>query len=435
MRFNRFFAYLIILVFALQAVGCGIREGAGKPKRVPVKVAFWGSPLEIELISSTINNWQKSHPDIEVKLEHIPFGSYVSKILTEIAGRSAPDIVAAEVEMFVSFADKDIFVDLKPFIDKDKSFSLDDFFPEVVDRYTVDGKIFGIPRDTAPIACVYYNKRLFDEAGVPYPTDDWDWNDLLDKAKKLTKVDKDGKIIQYGFYSDIWYNFVLATGGKIVNDVKHPTKCLLNSPESIEGLQFLVDLSHKYKVSPTSSTFRNLGLGVIQMFMMQRVAMFHSGIWETPMARKIKEFEWDVAMFPKGPTGIRRFATGGTAYGILKTAKYPEEAWEVLKALSGDEGQIMLAESGLAQPANRKIAEGIHFAGSDKPPLNKKMLNEAVKYTVYEPFNSKWREIRDLYINSEFDLMFNNLKSVRAAVETIVPEANELLKEGNKKTK
>ena len=427
---NRFLAFFVILVFALQITGCGTNKGTGKPKRAPVKVAFWGSPEEIGIITETLKNWQKTHPEIQVKLEHIPFGSYVSKILTEIAGRSAPDIVASEVNMFVSFADKDVFLDLKPFMDKDKSFNLGDFFPEVVDRYTVNGKILGIPRDTAPMACVYYNKKLFDEAGLPYPTDDWDWNDLLDKAKKLTKMDKDGKVIQYGFYSDMWPNFVLSEGGRIVDNVKHPTKCLLNSPESMEGLQFLVDLSHKYKVSPTSNTFRNLGLGVIQMFMMQRVAMFHSGIWETPVVRKAKDFDWDVAMFPKGPKGIRKFATGGTAYGILKTTKYPEQAWEVLKALSGDGGQIMLAESGLAQPANKKIAEGEHFAGSNKPPLNKKMLNEAVKYCVYDPFNSKWREIRDLYIYPEFDLMFNGLKSVKEAVDAIVPKANELLKEG-----
>jgi len=134
-------------------------------------------------------------------------------------------------------------------------------------------------------------------------------------------------------------------------------------------------------------------------------------------------------MFPKGPKGIRKFATGGTGYGILKSTKYPDEAWEVLKALSGDDGQIMLAESGLAQPANKKIAEGEHFALSSNVPLNKKMLNEAVKMTVYDPFHAKWREIRDLYIYPEFDLMFNGLKPVKDAVDAIVPKANELFNE------
>ncbi|HPN66059.1 MAG TPA: sugar ABC transporter substrate-binding protein [Candidatus Omnitrophota bacterium] len=426
---KRLLACFIILAFALQAAGCGQQQAGGKPKRVPIKVAFWGSPEEIEIITTTLNNWQKSHPEIQVKLEHIPFGSYVSKILTEIAGRAAPDIIAAEVNMFVSFADKDVFLDLNPYVEKDGTFNLGDFFPEVVDRYTVNGKVLAIPRDTAPMACVYYNKKLFDEAGLPYPTDDWDMNDLLDKAKKLTKFDKDGKVTQYGFYSDMWPNFVMCFGGKMSDNVKNPKKCLLGSKESMEGLQFLVDLSQKYKVSPTSNTFRNQGLGVIQMFMMQRVAMFHSGIWETPIVKKVKDFDWDVAMFPKGPKGIRKFATGGTGYGILKSTKYPDEAWEVLKALSGDDGQIMLAESGLAQPANKKIAEGEHFALSSNVPLNKKMLNEAVKMTVYDPFHAKWREIRDLYIYPEFDLMFNGLKPVKDAVDAIVPKANELFNE------
>ncbi|MFA5094311.1 MAG: sugar ABC transporter substrate-binding protein [Candidatus Omnitrophota bacterium] len=424
-------ACFIILAFVLQLAGCGQQQVAGKPKKVPIKVAFWGSPEEIEIITATINNWQKTHPDIQVKLEHIPFGSYVSKILTEIAGRAAPDIIAAEVNMFVSFADKDVFLDLNPYMEKDPTFNLGDFFPEVVDRYTVNGKVLAIPRDTAPMACIYYNKKLLDEAGVPYPSDDWNWDDLLEMAKKLTKYDKDGKVVQYGFYSDMWPNFVLCNGGKISDDIKHPKRCLLGSQASMGGLQFLVDLSQKYKVSPTSSTFRNQGLGVIQMFMMQRVAMFHSGIWETPIVRKIKDFDWDVAMFPKGPTGVRKFATGGTGYGILNSTKYPQEAWEVLKALSGDDGQIMLAESGLAQPANKKIAEGEHFALSNKVPLNKKMLNDAVKMTVYDPFSPKWREIRDLYIYPEFDLMFNGLKSVKDAVDAIVPKADELFKEGN----
>ncbi len=427
--FKRFFVCAIILSFLFQIAGCAPKETGVKPKVVPIKVAFWGSPEEIDIITTTIKNWQRSHPNILVKIEHAPFGGYVSKILTEIAGRAAPDIIAAEVNMFVSFAAKDIFLDLKPFIEKDPVFKLEEFFPEVVDRYTVDGKLYAIPRDTAPFACVYYNKKLFDEAGLPYPTDDWDWNDLLDKAKALTKVDRDGKVIQYGFYSDMWLNFVLSNGGKIVDNVKKPRRCLLDMPESIEGLEFLVDMAHKHRVSPTPTTFRNLGLGVIQMFMMQRVAMFHSGIWETPIIRKVKDFEWDVAMFPKSPKDIKKFGTGGTGYGILKMTKYPQEAWEVLKVLSGDEGQIMLAESGLAQPANRRIAEGEHWAGSTKPPLNKKMLNEAVKYVAYEPFHSKWREARDLYINPEFDLVFNGLESPKDAVNKIVPRINELFKE------
>ncbi|MBM3254427.1 MAG: extracellular solute-binding protein, partial [Candidatus Omnitrophica bacterium] len=197
---------------------------------------------------------------------------------------------------------------------------------------------------------------------------------------------------------------------------------------TIEGIKFYVDLIHKHKVAPAPLDLGNLGIGAQQLFISGRLAMFSSGIWETPILRKIKDFDWDVAMFPKGPTGMRGFGTGGSAYCILKTTKHPREAWEVIKCLAGRESQIMLAEGGLAQPAIRDISEGEHWARSPKKPLNKKMLNEAVKYVTYEPFHPGWREIQDLYIGQEFDLVFNGTERVEDAVGKILPKINELLR-------
>ena len=105
-----------------------------------------------------------------------------------------------ESNIFVNFWEMDAFMDLKPFIDNDMDFELDDYFPEMIDRFTRSGKVYCIPRDTAPFACVYYNKDLFDRAGVPYPTDDWNWTDMLDKAKKLTDHSQSDSIPQYGYY-------------------------------------------------------------------------------------------------------------------------------------------------------------------------------------------------------------------------------------------
>jgi multiple sugar transport system substrate-binding protein len=274
---------------------------------------------------------------------------------------------------------------------------------------------------------VYYNKKLFNEVGISYPTDDWDWNQFLDKAEKLTKIGE-GRVTQYGFYGWAWQNFVYSNGGKMVDNVENPTRFTLNESRALEGLQFYTDLMYKYKVMPSSVDIKNLGIGVQQMFIMGRIGMFCSGIWETPIFRKIKDFEWDVVMFPKGLSGERGFGTGGSAYCILKTTQHPKEAWEVVKALTGEKGQIMLAETGLAQPANRKIAEGVYWAESPKLPLNKKMLNEAVKYVVYEPFHPQWREAQELYINPQLDLVFNNETTPKEALDKIESEVNKLLK-------
>lgn len=421
-------AHRLILAGVLSlSVFCGCAKKPEGSKPVEIKVAFWGAPEDIDIIKSVVGAWQLKHPDIRVRLEHTPYPGYLSKILVRIAGGAPPDIICVETNLFVSFYYKDVFLDLTPFIKQDTEFKLEDFFPEVVDRFSMGGKMFGIPRDTAPFACIFYNKKLFDEEGVSYPKDEWNWSDLLDKAKRLTKIERD-KVVRYGFYGWAWQNFVYSNAGRIVNNVKNPTKCLLDNPKTIEGIKFYVDLIHKHKVAPAPLDLGNLGIGAQQLFMSSRLAMFSSGIWETPILRKIKDFDWDVAMFPKGPGGMRGFGTGGSAYCILKTTKHPKEAWEVIKCLAGRDAQIRMAEEGLAQPAIRDLSEGEHWAKSPKKPLNKQMLNEAVRYVTYDPFHPAWREIQDLYIGQEFDLVFNGTEKVEDAVNKILPKINEMLK-------
>ncbi len=417
----------ILSSLLLFGAGCSSKRGdeAGK---TTIKVSIWGTPEEIDILNKVIKEWQPTHQNIKVKLEHTAYSSYISKILTRIAGGAAPDIVFATVDTFVDFYTKDAFLNLKPFIEKDPDFSINDFFPSIVNRFSVKDGIYCIPRDVAPFACVYYNKDLFEASEIPYPKDSWDWAEMLKTAQQLTQTDESGRITQYGFYTWAWMNFVYSNGGKLVNNVRNPTSLSLDKPEAIDALQFIVDLSSKYKVSPSQSALRNLGMGTQQLFMTGKLAMYGSGIWETPVFRKITSFDWDVAMFPKGPKGKRAFGTGGSGYCILKTSKHPELAWEVVKCLSGGLGQKIMAEEGLAQPANTKISEGPFWAMSERAPLNKKMLNKAMDHVRYFPFHENWRRINDSMIGPEFDLMFNGQLSPEEAIANIKPEADKLLR-------
>jgi len=413
------FAAFLFVYFS----GCG---PAGESKPV-IKVAIWGGTDEIEMLNSIVDEWQESHPGVKAKIEHTPAGSYTNKLLIRIAGGTAPDIMFVEANIFVNFWAMDAFLDLKPLIEDDPDFDIDAFFPEIVERFTIDGKVYCIPRDNAPFACVYYNKDLFDEAAIPYPEDDWTWQDLLVKAKSLTKG-ADQKIVeQYGYYGWTWQNFVYSNGGGIVDNVENPRHFILEEPEGVEGLQFYADLINKHRVSPSPIDFGNLGMGAQQLFMSGKLAMYQSGFWESTLFRKIDDFEWDVAMFPKGPTGIRSFGTGGSGYCILKNTEHPDLAWDLLKVLTGKKAQIALAEMGLTQPSMREVAMGPHFAGNPAPPSNKKMLNEAVKYVVFEPFHKKWREINELHLTPKLDLVFNGTKSVAEAMHEITPEAERLI--------
>jgi len=411
-------------------VGCGSQlqeDQSGQEAVTLIKVAFWGSPSEIGIITECINEWEKTHPNIKVRFEHTPYGGYVNKILTRIAGNAAPDVICTEVNYFVTFATKKVLHDLTPLIQKDQSFDINEFFPEVVDRFTYQNNLYAIPRDTAPFACVFYNKDIFDEAGVAYPTDDWTWEDLLAKAKALTITNEKGRIDRYGFYGWAWQNFVYGNGANLVDDVKNPTKCMLDDPLAIEGLQFYSDLINKHKVMPTPVALSNLGMGIDYMFSSGKLAMFLSGIWETPGLRNY-DFNWDVAMFPQNKQGIRRVGTGGSGYCILKSSKHKKEAWEVIKALTSIQAQIKLSETGLAQPARIVISKE-NFTKHPGPPANKGMLNEAVKYAVYDPFSPKWREADARFITPAVELIGIGKKTAAECVKKIISDVNELLEQ------
>ncbi len=426
----KLFLKSIALGFSLLAIaGCGPASTQGSGKEI--KVAFWGSPEEIDIITSSIKDWQVKHPDIKIVFEHTPYTGYDSKILTRIAGGAAPDIIATEVDYFVTFASKGVLENLAPYAAADTEFSKDAFFPSIRDRFSVNGDLYAVPRDVAPFACVFYNKKLFDEAGLAYPTDDWTWDDLLRIARALTKQDESGRTVQYGFYGWAWQNFVYGNGGGLVDNVTNPTVTKINDPKTIQGLQFYSDLVNLYKVMPAPVALANLGMGIDLMFASGRLGMFLSGIWETPGLRRYN-FDWDVVMFPKNAEGERAFGSGGSGYAILKSSKNKKEAWEVIKALTGPEGQRELARRGLAQPSLIEVAKSEAWAGNPDPPANKKMLNEAVNHIVFSPFDSRWHEIEQKYLLPKLDLVFNGKKTAAEVLEEVAPKMNEILKSPQK---
>ncbi len=424
--FSKILVFLMLSVFFISCV----KKDTSNLKEI--KIAYWGATEEMEAIRKIAKKIEEEVPEVKLILEHIAIGGdptkFSQKILTEAAAGTPPDIAFCEVNLFVDFYSKGLFIPLDEYIDNDEDFSIENYFSSIVDRFTVDNNLYILPRDVAPFAVVYYNKDLFDRQGLKYPTDDWDVNKLLEYSKKLTiKDDKTGNVKQYGFYTWAWPNFMYVFGGGYVDNVKNPKKCTLNSPEALKGLQFYLDLMYKYKVMPTPSSLEG---GYQELFKTGRIAMYCSGIWETPQLRKGVSFGWDVVMFPKGPGGKRLFGSGGSGYGILKWCKHKKAAWKVLKILASSDAQIDLAKIGLAQPADKNLAASKVWAKSKEKPLNKKMLNIAAKYIIFDPFSLKWNYINRSIIMMKMDLVFLNKAKLIPTVNKVTKEVN---KELNKK--
>jgi len=381
---------LILGLSLLLSWGCGKKD---KPIRVSV---FSTDRLIVKIISDTIRSIETKFPDTKVEMENIPYNDYQDKITVEIAAGDAPDIISVETNRFSDMCIRGAFEDLTPYFQRDHM-DPKAYYPSALARYSPGGKIYGIPSDIAPTGLLYYNKKVFDEAGVPYPDNKLQWpGSFLALCQKLVKKDAKGNVVRWAYadpYATTAEPFLLSDGGYYMDSETNPTHLVLDSPQALESFQFRWDMIYKWHVSPTLSEIQsyNFANSAEDMFLNGQVAMMCSGVWHTPHFLE-KGLDFDVVEFPEGPKGARGWGSGGTAYAIWSGCKDKEKAWKVLKEIVGEDISAKLAETGLIQPALIKVAKSDAFLKSPGPK-NKKILLDMPRYSHYSPFIKNWEEI------------------------------------------
>lgn len=432
------------LCVVLALLACVRPAFAGK--EITLRFRYWGDFKEIQALQDTIKAFEKEHPGVKVRGERVPPGDeYTQKLLIEQAAGLTPDVIFCG-QQFAKFSEKGMLRDLQPFVKADPSVNLSDYYPQLVRLFTSDGKLYALPRDIAPIGLVYYNKSLFDAAGVPYPDETWSWDytprpelghrDFLTAALRLTRHSTRGvQKTVYG-YSGAWpsntmNNFVFSSGGAFVDDVFNPTKLKYDDPLVLNAIRLTQDLCYKYKVSPSSTELQASGVSTHDLFSQGRIAMYMTGIWEVPRFREEigERFDWDIAPWPKGPTGLRGVATGWSGYAMTTASRHPREAWNLLKYLAGKPGLSRLAQTGLAQPALSKIADSPLWLDGQRPK-NRKLTIDEVEYVHNDVIHANWAQIEGI-INPKLELVWNGTATPEKAVRAFLPQAQAKLDELN----
>ena len=150
-----------------------------------VRVATWESDAALEPWNKAIDSFEAAYPDIKVELEAVP-QEYGTKLLANMAAGTGPDVYQVGDGDVAKFVDQGIVEPLDPYISGDNGFDLNTtFFPAVAAFGQIGGQTYLLTKDFSPLV-LYYNKDMFDAAGVDYPTADWTWDDLLSAAEKLT---------------------------------------------------------------------------------------------------------------------------------------------------------------------------------------------------------------------------------------------------------
>ncbi len=338
----------LCMVFAVLLSACGgggnATSSSGSNQPVTLRYMIWDQN-QVPAMNQIITEFKKSHANIDVKVDVTPYDQYWTKLETAVTGGSAGDVFWMNGPNIVKYASNDVLMPIDDQISADKV-DLKNYPDALVALYTVNGKHYALPKDFDTVG-LWYNKQLFDAAGVKYPDATWNWQTLRDAAKKLTNTSKGVWGVaaplrdQTGFYNTIPQN-----GGYVIADDKKSSG--LDKPEAIGGIQFWTDLIQD-KSSPTLAQMTDTTPE--SMFESGKIAMLYGGSWTaTEFAQnEYTKDKVDVAVLPQGKE--RATVIHGLGNVISANTKNPKEAWEFVKFLGSKEAADIQAKTGTVIPA------------------------------------------------------------------------------------
>ncbi len=385
---------------------------------VVVRLGGWpSSPVEQQALQAAVDEFNKEHAgQIKIVYEPIP-GNYRVKLTAMLSAGNAPDIFYLDVNWAEEFFSKGVIEPLDFYI-KMYKLDLNDFYPNLLNAFKYKGHIYGLPKDFSTLV-LFYNKKMFDEVGLPYPNSSWTWFDLLYAATKLTRdTNGDGKPDVWGLalYPNALNRvipFILQAGGEVV---KEDLSTALGEEEAIEGMKFYFDLHNRWNVAIAPS---DVGAGWLgDAFGKQKVAMVMSGPWMLGFLKEnFPEVDFGVAELPH----LKKRATMvyTVCYAIPKTSKHKKEAFIAMKFLLGKGMKIFTEKLGVL-PSRKSLAE------KDKNDSIKKAFYAGVKYAypwkIPTPSGISSKAIDE--INTRFLKVWNGEMTLDQAVKEIIENYN-----------
>jgi ABC-type glycerol-3-phosphate transport system substrate-binding protein len=400
-----------------------------------VKVGFmhFTAPLWEPGVKAFIATFEQKNPNIKIDWQPQPWNAYWEAVTTGLASGDIPDVLLLIHTNLDNYLQKGAIQPLDDYFTKDK-WDLSVFYPTTNYQQTIQGKHYGVGW-TLEAGVVFYNKDLFDQMKVPYPPKDgkWDWNDLLEAAKAMTKRDSSGKMIQCGLSAsaggspqeDSMCDALHSNGGRIINDDGDYSQCLLGSDEARQAFKFMSDLYTVHKIIPTpdeSAVFQN-------GFMGGNVAMFWTacGRWSNFLEAK---FNVDLTSAPFSPnTNCRLVCDSPNSYTMTKAAKHPAEAWEFMKWLgngdSDDSPQAIWAREAYNCVPHIKANE--KYLMGKTPNVNRQAALDAYNYQYRYPHCPPFVDLVTAY-NNELGKLTSGTP-IGQCIDAAVARCNQILKD------
>jgi multiple sugar transport system substrate-binding protein len=397
---------------------------------------FAANPEEADARQRVVDAFQRSHPDIKVRML-LSGGNPLQHTSIYCAGGKCPDVLMAWDLTYAGLADRGVLLDLNTMLAQDKTFAAQlesESIPSLYQTFTFDGGQYALPEQWSG-NFLFYNKRLFADAGVRPPPGRWDqpWSfgQFLDTAQALTKRDRSGRVNQWG-YVDSWVASYAAGLFGMNNGVPwgtprmNPTHLNFDNEAFLEGIQFYADLAHKHKVAPTSSDTQSMS--TMDLFTSGRAAMALGGHWRWQTVDRAKGLDFDITVLPTGPRGrAARSNIGTTGLAIAASSRRKQQAWEFVKFATGPVGQAVIAESGLFVPVLRSAIKSAGFAEAHARISNLHVLTGGPAHSDGMPITPDWPKVASL-IDRNFGPVLRGVRPATSLANGLSHAVDEVLR-------
>ncbi len=406
------------------ADGAATEAPAADGEKTKLTVSVWDNASSPQF-QAVADAFMAKNPNVEVELIDTQADEYNNKITVMLAGGAAdPDVIMVkEADTQVGMKEKNQLLDLTSYIEKD---GIDlSVYGGAAEQLQMDGKQYTLPfrRDWYTL---FYNKDLFDAAGVEYPSDDMTWDEYEALAKQMTSGEGSAKV--YGSHNHTWMALV-------ANWALQDGKNTLLS-EDYSFLKPAYEQALRMQDEGVVQSYANLKTGsihYISTFEQQQCAMVPMGTWFIATLIQDKkdgkfDFNWGVTKIPH-PEGVEAGSTVGSVTPIAINAKtdVPDLAWEFVKFATSEEGALILAENNVfpaisSDAINEKLASVVGFPEDGETAL------EVKNFVFDRPLDSKMPSVRKV-IEEEHDLIMIGEEDIDTGIANMNERAKEAMAE------
>lgn len=375
--------YFALAIFLFSTVTAGKEEGGRGEVELTMTVpaGYATDPVYRRLIG----RFEAENPGVRVKLITASGTNYYQKVMVMISGGAAPDLMWMG-QSFSEFADKSLFLDLGGRI-REAGIDLSLYKPEVLSWYRRGERLYSLPFGI-DLSFVIYNRKLFREAGLPMPRDDWSFDEFLHAARTLTRRTPSGEPLCFGFYGSLEPGIF---GASLFDPATGAVSC--DTPEMLDYLKTNLRMTREWRVSPSPKERQSMTSDANGLFRRERVAMMP--MYTQRMAPAFEVFEgmdYDMTLQPKGKRQSQWASS--QAMCIYRGTPHPEEAWKLFLMFQEKRFQMEMAIRSL--PARTDFMAEV-LAGAAGRPDNFRVLGKAAEGMAPTPRIPHLQELTSVF--------------------------------------